>query len=74
MGILIKQLKIKIGKEMKYYVIQFNDGNGWRNLSDTEYTNEEIKEGMPKSNASMKFRKKLIKECATATLSVKRLK
>ena len=58
---------------MKYYVIQYNNGNGWRNLSDTEYTNEEIKDAMPKSNASMKFRKKLIKECITETLSVKRL-
>lgn len=65
----------KIGKqEMKYYVIQYNNGNGWVNFSDTEYTNEEIKDAMPKSNASMKFRKKLIKECATVTLSVKRLK
>lgn len=59
---------------MKYYVIQYNNGNGWRKLSDTEYTNEEIKDAMPKSNASMKFRKKLIKECATVTLSVKRIK
>ena len=59
---------------MKYYVIQYNNGNGWRKLSDTEYTNEEIKDAMPKSNTSMKFRKKLIKECATVTLSVKRIK
>ena len=58
---------------MKYYVIQYNNGNGWANFSDTEYNNEEIKDAMPKSNASMKFRKKLIKECATAILSVKRL-
>lgn len=57
---------------MKYYVIQFNNGNGWANLSETEYTNEEIKDAMPKSNASMKFRKKLIKECVTTALSVKR--
>lgn len=57
---------------MKYYIIQFNEGKGWANLSDTEYTNEEIKEAIPKNNASMKFRKKLIKECVTTTLSVKR--
>lgn len=59
------------GQEVKYYVIQFNNGNGWENLSDTEYTNEEIKNAMPKSNASMKFRKKLIRECATITLTLK---
>ena len=57
---------------MKYYIIQFNEGNGWANLSDTEYTNEEIKYAMPKSNASMKLLKKLIKECVTTALSVKR--
>ena len=56
---------------MKYYVIQFNKGNGWANLSDTEYTNEEIKEAIPKSNADIKFRKKYVGDFATTILSIK---
>ena len=31
----------------KYYVIQYNEGKGWKDLESTEYTEQEIREHMP---------------------------
>lgn len=56
----------------KYYVIQYNEGKGWKDLDSTEYTEQEIRERIPSNTATMKFRKKFIKEEETVFLSVSR--
>lgn len=56
----------------KYYVIQYNEGKGWKDLESTEYTEQEIREHMPSNTSTMKFRKKFIKEEETVFLCVSR--
>lgn len=56
----------------KYYVIQYNEGKGWKDYDSTEYTEQEIRECMPSDNEQIKFRKKFIKEAETVLLSVSR--
>ena len=56
----------------KYYVIQYNEGKGWKDYDSTEYTEQEIKGALPSDNEQIKFRKKFIKEEETVFLSVSR--